>query len=81
MTAKQLQKRCDDLIAEVRDITSKQSFRMDSPVQVTGKFAELFATTAQIAEISTRRLVYLTWALVGLTVALLGVTIAQLLKG
>jgi len=72
-----LQKQIDSLTSEIRAIAENRSFKMDSPVQVTAKFAELFAALSQLADISTRRIVRLTWWVCGLTIGLLLIAIVQ----
>src|SRR5207249_1020569 len=71
--SKQLQKQIDDAIKAMAEVVPTQA---GSDVRAARLHSEIFVAASQLAEISTRRVVHLTWALVVLTVALLFFAIA-----
>lgn len=73
--SKELQDRIERLQNEMVDIVENRSFKMDSGVQVAKRQSEIFVAASQLGEISTRRIVHLTWALVALTFGLLIFTV------
>ena len=76
--SKELQKRIDRLRKEIQNIAGTDlSFQRDSAVQITHRQSEIFVAASQLAEISTRRIVRLTWVLAILTVALLAIAFIQ----
>jgi hypothetical protein len=74
-----LQKEIAQIMTDIQKI-AKRSRDFGTSTEVTAKFAELLVSLSELAEISTRRLVHLSWALFGLTAILLLVSIVQLMK-
>lgn len=76
-TAEELQERIEQLRKEADALYTR--FKSgDNPDKITYIRLEIVATALQLAEISTRRIVRLTWGLFGLTLALLVVSIVTL---
>jgi|ERR1035437_918722 hypothetical protein len=73
--AKELQARIEQLR---KDISSICSTHTNSTSEISKKQAEIIIAASQLAEISTRRIVWLTLALLAFTAALLGMEIRKL---
>lgn len=77
--AKQLQSRIDELRKEIQSIAGTDlAFQKDSAVQIAHRQSEIFVLASQLAEMSTRRIIYLTWTLAILTGALLLIGFVQI---
>ena len=70
---KEIRQELEGLVDELKKVDQQRFEYAD--VRVTAKTGMLAALTAEMAEVSTRRLVWLTWALVVLTVFVLLFTI------
>jgi len=66
---KELQNRIEQLRQEIANTKTNTGF--DSVSEIAKKQSEIFVLASQLAEISTRRIVRLTWALAFLTLVLL----------
>jgi hypothetical protein len=71
--SKQLRKDINKLLAELEQ-REKETFE-HSDIKMTAKSARLYGLTSKLAEITTRRIIWLTWGLIALTVGLLAYTI------
>ena len=69
---KELQTKIEQLRKEISDANTN---RYDSVADISKKQSEIFVLASQLAEISTRRIIYLTWALAFLTFILLVFTV------
>jgi len=70
---KELQKRIEQLREEIANVKINSGW--DSMATISKKQSEIFVLASQLAEISTRRIVHLTWALAFLTLVLLIFTV------
>jgi hypothetical protein len=75
---KELQAKIEQLRKEIKDINADPRYDrnqvnifLNSISDISKKQSEIFVLASQLAEISTRRIVRLTWALVILSIALL----------
>lgn len=75
MRARELQQRIAKAREEIDAIARGSPASPAAPAELARRHAEIAICASQLAEISTRRLVWLTWALVILTAALLAYTI------
>ena len=75
MTAKEIQKEIERHRDQISNFTTLSAHNV-KPAEIAKHQAEIFVLASQLAEISSRRIVRLTWALVFLTAALLFFTIA-----
>jgi hypothetical protein len=79
-TTRELQNRIEEL--RKRADPMDQQWQMGSAREnVTNIRLEMVALALQLAEISSRRLIYLTWALVALTAGLLALTFVLVRHG
>lgn len=69
---KELQKRIEQLRKEIANVKINSGF--DSASEISKKQSEIFVLAFQLAEVSTRRIVHLTWVIIALT-AILVITI------
>jgi hypothetical protein len=74
--SKELQDRIEQLRKEA-DALYARFKGGDNPDKITYLRLEIVATSLQLAEISTRRIIYLTWGLIALTIALLAFAAVQ----
>ena len=79
---KELQAKIEQLRKEIKDINADPRYDrnqvnifLNSISDISKKQSEIFVLASQLAEISTRRIVRLTWALVILSIALLFFTV------
>jgi hypothetical protein len=70
--SKQLQKQIDDAIKAMAEVVPTHA---GSDVRAARLHCEIFVAASQLAEISTRRVVHLTWALLAVTIGLLAVEV------
>jgi len=70
---KELQKRIEQLREEIANVKINAGF--DATATISKKQSEIFVLASQLTEISTRRIIHLTWALAFLTLVLLIVTV------
>ena len=75
--AKELQNRIEQLRKDIADLVEKRWSHADTPVKLAHKQSEIFVAASQLAEISTRRIICLTWGLIALTIALLAFAAVQ----
>lgn len=75
--AKKLQDQIEALRREIQDVRPTNAF---SVAVIAQKQADMYVYASQIAELSTGRIVRLTWGLFILTVALLVVSVTQLVQ-
>jgi len=71
--AKELQNRIDQLRKELAELAGRSS--ISSTASIVHRHTEIIVLGSQLAEISTRRLVRLTWGLIFLTAGLLAYTV------
>ncbi len=70
--SKQLQDRIDNATKAMGELTPTHT---GSDVRAARLHSEIFVAASQLAEISTRRIVYLTWALLIVSIVLLAVEV------
>jgi hypothetical protein len=71
--SKQLRKEIDQLLS---DLEQKEKATFELPeIKLIAKSARMSGLAAELAEVSTRRIICLTWGLVVLTIGLLAYTI------
>ena len=75
MTPKELQEKIEHHRQEMIRIP-KEEPAWSVPTKIATEHSEIFIATSRLAEISTRRIIYLTWGLLALTIALLALTAA-----
>lgn len=73
--SKELQNRIAQLRKEIADLMKNQRTHTHTPIEIASRHSEIFVAATQLAEITTRRIVWLTVALLVLTGALLAYTI------
>jgi hypothetical protein len=66
---KEIQTKIEQLRKEIAGVNTNSGW--DSAANISKKQSEIFVLASQLAEISTRRIIHLTWALAFLTFALL----------
>jgi hypothetical protein len=71
---KELQTKIEQLRQEIVDAKTNSAWE-DCAANIAKKHSEIFVLASQLSEISTRRIVRLTWALVILSIALLFFTV------
>jgi hypothetical protein len=78
-TPEELNADIERLRKEADHIATVLPFQISSPVIIAQKHSEIFVCASQLAEISTRRIIRLTWFLAFLTLVLVGLTVGLLI--
>jgi hypothetical protein len=73
--AQKLQETIDRLRKEIADIYPSNN---DAIAKITARHSEIFVAASQLAEVSTKRIVYLSWALLMVSVALLAIEVGRI---